>query len=203
MKIMVLIGALCLLFVGLVSAQEAKDSIDWNAMQQEMMALAQPGPEHELLKSMVGSWKETTHFWMQPGTDPMVMESTMENEMILGDRFLLSNVTGEGAMGGDRLGLWGFDRRSGEYTTIGLDTWGTYYVTAKGMYDETSKTITMTGEDYEPTAGFLQTYKMILTFVSDDEMKFELIFTNPEMTYGQDEFKMVEARYTRADDDTE
>lgn len=94
--------------------------------------------------------------------------------MILGGRFLLmESKSGEGEMYTETFNLAGFDRRHKKYTTIGLDTWGTYYVTAAGSYNDTTKTLKMYGEDQDPVMGFTQKYDFInfLYFISQDKKR--------------------------------
>ena len=76
---------------------------------------------------------------------------TTTNRMILGGRFLVSEHTSTiaaGAMGDikmDAMSIYGFDRRTNEYTIVELDSMGTYWVTAAGAPRE-DKSIVMSGE---------------------------------------------------------
>lgn len=164
---------------------------------QEMMALAQPGPEHKMLEKLVGTWEQTVKFWMKPGAEPSVMQGKSINKMILGGRFLQSDVTsGEGEMKMEGLNLMGYDRRHEHFTTIGFDTWGTYYVTGAGPYHEETKSIVMYGEDEEPTAGITQKYDIIVRLVDNDTYVTEVVFKD-ERTPDKSEFKMVEVTNKR------
>jgi len=171
--------------------------------QQEMMAayleLAKPGEEHKLLESLVGNWNLEGKMWMQPGTEPMTFKGESVNKMILGGRFLLlESKGGEGEMYTETFNLAGFDRRHKKYTTIGLDTWGTYYVTAAGSYDEKTKILKMYGEDVDPVMGFTQKYDFIFHFESPDKVVYEVVFYDfPTVVGVQKEFKMMEIVYTR------
>jgi len=181
-----------LLGFSMVHAQELTPE-QW----QEMMALAKPGPEHKMLEKLVGTWEQTVKFWMKPGAEPSGMKGKSVNRMILGGRFLQSDVTGgEGEMKMEGLNLMGYDRRHKHFTTVGFDTWGTYYVTAAGPYDEKSKSIVMYGEDEEPTAGITQKYDIIVRFVDDDTYVTEIVFKD-ERTPNRSEFKMVEVTNKR------
>jgi len=164
---------------------------------EEMMALAQPGSEHKMLEKMVGTWEQMVKFWIKPGAEPSEMKGKSVNKMILGGRFLQSDVTGgEGEMKMEGLNLMGYDRRHKRFTTVGFDTWGTYYVTAAGPYDEKTKSIVMYGEDEEPTAGIVQKYDIIVRLVDNDTYVTEIIFKD-ERTPDQKEFKMVEVTNKR------
>lgn len=191
---LVLITAICLTVPAAGMAQtpdQAEMNID--SLTQVMMALAQPGPEHELLHKMIGTWEERMTVWPQPGADSLVSSATTTIESILGGRFILTHSTG--TMFGqpvERYAIIGFDRRHGEYTLVALDNGGTYWITASGPLDEQTKTMKMSGEDDDPIFGFTQTYDMNMRLVNDDEIHSEVIFTNPEMTGGAPEFKMID-----------
>lgn len=169
------------------------------AMQAEYMKLAQPGPEHQMLAKLAGKWNMTVTLWPAPGADPMVFSGTGQNEMILGGRFLqMSSLSGEGEMMTETLHLIGFDRRHNEFISAGFDTWGTYFVTARGPQDKETGRIVMSGTDVDPVAGFTQVYDYIMTVEGENKMTFAVVFKNPELTLGADEFKMVEIVYIRA-----
>jgi hypothetical protein len=117
--------------------------------------------------------------------------------MILGGRFLQSDVSGgEGQMKMEGLNIMGFDRRHKNFTTVGFDTWGTYYVTGVGPYDEKTNSIIMYGEDEEATLGMTQKYDIIIRFIDDDTYVTEIVFKDAR-TPDQKEFKMVEVTNKR------
>jgi hypothetical protein len=167
-----LVTLLVFLSLSFVAAQ------DYDAEKMAlMMELAKPGPEHQMLEKMTGTWEQDIKIWMKPGAEPMLMNGKSVNEMILGGRFLKSNVSGgEGEMKMEGLSIMGFDRRHQKFTTVGFDTWGTYYITAAGPYDEETKSIIMYGEDEEVTMGVTQKYDIIVRFVDDNTYVSEVVF---------------------------
>ena len=168
-------------------------------LQARAMALMTPGPEHEQLARWVGEWDAEVKIWMSPDGEPMVSSNKTTARMILGGRFLQSEASGEFmGMTVESMGIMGFDRRSEEFTTVGFDTLGTYYVTAKGTYDEETKTLTMRGEDYDAALGHTQEYEFAFTWIDDDHYTMALTFFDEITTQGQGPFKMVEIHYTRA-----
>ncbi|MCB2231395.1 DUF1579 domain-containing protein [bacterium] len=191
--------ALVLFFASMTSAQEMPTEAEKAEMMQQAMELAKPGPEHEMLAKHAGTWQTEVKLWMEPGAEPMTVTGVSESQMILGGRFLETTwKTGEGTpMAMEGKSIMGFDRRHGEFTVVGLDTWGTYWVTGQGPYDDQTNTITMYGEDTDPVFGMVQQYDFRMTLVDEDHFTWEVIFYNPEITQGADEFKMVEINYTR------
>jgi hypothetical protein len=171
-------------------------------MMAEFVEMARPGPEHERLAGYAGKWSATTLFWIAPGGDTMTIDGTQTNEMVLGGRFLMSNgKTSGGIVVGESLTLLGFDRRLGEYTMVTFDTWGTYYITARGKHDPETDVITLSGEDFDPLMNFTQEYYFRIRFVDEDTYTEELFFTDSVMTQGLGEFRMSETTYTRVTED--
>ena len=199
-EILQLFGILLLafLFITPAYAQEQPDSAKQAEMMALYMELGQPGEEHQMLEKLSGTWNQEVKYWSESGAEPMLMSSVTVNEMILGGRFLRCVAEGE-AMGqkAESLLLLGFDRRNKLYTQIALDTWGTYYVTAAGEYDEDTKTITMSGEEDVKLMGFTQVFDMTVKFISDDEYITELIFKDEVMTKGKGPYKMMEIVHRR------
>jgi len=175
--------------------QQQKDSVV--AM---MMQLAQPGPEHELLQSLTGKWHQEVKLWMAPGSDPMVFTGMSVNESLLGGRFLqMTSNSGEGMFATESLNIIGFDRRNNKFTTVGFDTWGTYFVTASGDYDDESRKITMYGEDFDPIAGFTQKFDIVVELIDETKFMWSVVFKDEFHTGGGPDFKMVEVTYTKTE----
>ena len=161
-------------------------------------ALVNPGPEHQQLAALVGKWDLEFKYWMARDKPPMIMKGKCENRMILGGRFLLSEGKTEGAFSVETMTLMGFDRRQKKYTTVGLDTMGTYWVTGAGPYVESRKAIVMSGEDEDPVLGGTQKYDFVFRTVSPDKYTVEIIFKDEAHTQGKGDLKEAEIVYTRA-----
>jgi hypothetical protein len=147
------------------------------AMYVEM---ARPVAEHKKLDALAGDWKVTTKFWFGAG-DPQVYTGTARNRMILGGRFLQSDVKqrhGDTSM--ESLTLYGFDRRTSEYTLVGYDTLGTYYVTAAGKPDAGRGGVVMNGTYLQPPALTEQKYTFLWTEKGKSEHAFTLYFLGPD-----------------------
>lgn len=174
--------------------QMAFDMMDPAAMA-EMMALAQPGPEHERLAKYAGAWQGEISMAMAPGVPEMITRAPLTARTVLGGRFL--ELTSSGEMMGhpfDSVSFVGYDRRNEVWTLVGLDTMGTYWVTATGKEDADG-TIRMHGTDDSPMG--LQEFFFEMRFVSDDEFTSAVYFTRTGPQVFDEPFKMVEIRYTR------
>lgn len=157
-----------------------------SAEQKKAMAeKMQPGPQHRELAALVGEWSQEVTYNM--GTkEPLKGRGTATNRMILGDRFLVSertSTTNAGSMGDielDAMSIYGFDRRTNEYTIIELDTTGTYWVSAAGAPRD-DKRIVMSGESLDDHGGQreMRKYDMVLRVIDADTYVTQIIFKFP------------------------
>ncbi len=158
------------------------------------MEAAQPGPEHERLAAMSGTWEVELKMWPQPGAEAMTITGTMEAHTILGGRFLVQEMDiTDTDFGGGQMSILGFDRRSDEYTLVGLDTHGTYWVTARGPADEGGERAVLAGEDYDAIFDGTQIYDFVLSWPDADTFVIEIVFKDEMHTRGGEPFKMVES----------
>jgi len=179
-------------------AQETPTPEQQAEITEAYMKLAAPGAEHQRLAMLAGNWNLEVKMWPGPGAEPMIMTGTGINEMILGGRFLkCESTSGEGEMKYDNLAILGFDNQTGKYIVVVFDTWATYYGTAAGGWNDSTKTIVMCGESYDGVMKITQQYEMNYRLIDNDKYAFEMIYKNKEMTGGAPEFKMVEGTYSR------
>jgi len=201
MNLAVVVSILALLtpLPGIAGYPGQQDPLSQEEMMQAYLDTMAPGEAHERLAGLAGSWTISNKMWLEPGQEAMISSGACENEMILGGRFLTSKCAGgEGEMYVENLFIIGFDRRWNQYTFVGYDTMGTYFVTAAGEYDSESRTITMYGEDEDPVLGFTQQYDIIMRLVSENEYVTEVIFKDDVHTRGEGPFKVVEVIAKRA-----
>jgi hypothetical protein len=183
------ICAVALLFLARgAAAQPAPTPEQIKAMAEKLQA----GPEHRVLAALEGNWSlDITYNVGAP--QPLRSKGTATNRMILGGRFLVSEAVSENPAGpaaGDQqiesMGIYGFDRRTSEYTTIGLDTMGTYWVAAAGTM-KPDRTIVMSGESLDDHGGQreMRRYDMVLKIVDRDTYITQIIFkfsNRPDLT---------------------
>ena len=171
------------------------EGLDMEQMM-EAMKLAGPGPEHELLASRAGEWTTTvTLSGMTPDTPPQEQTGKASAKMILGGRFLQIHSSGSFmGMPFESLETLGFDRRHGHYTVVGMDTLGTYSVTARGEKDDDG-IIRMHGEDDDPMGKQIYTFE--LEILSPDEHEYRVIFHQIGEHVFEGGFQMVKVRSVR------
>jgi hypothetical protein len=180
------------------SAQERKPTPEEMArVQAAMVDAMRPGTEHERLARLTGEWDQEVRIWSSPEAEPAISRGRVENRMILGGRFLVSEGTaGEGEWQVGSMTILGFDRRHGLYTAAGYDTWGTYHVSAQGSWNAERGAIVMNGSDVV-TEDHTQTWEFVLRETDSNAYTWEVIFTDPVHAPDGVPFRMVEITYRR------
>lgn len=158
------------------------------------MTLAQPGPEHQALAKLAGTWNVAATMWMEPGKPPMESTGTAKIETILDGRYLRQDYQGE-FMGQKftGLGIEGFDRVRNAYTTAWLDSMSTGIMHMDGKSSDGGRTITYTGE-YSCPMEKRQIKGRSVTTITDDQAFTVTMYSERD---GK-ETKSMELRYTRA-----
>ena len=148
-----------------------------------MLEMGRPGPEHAKLAALAGRWTREVTLTMGPG---LTIKATglATNRMILGGRFLQSEHLTElpanaqmPAMTIEAMTIYGFDRRTNDFTQIEFDTSGTYWVTASGARPS-GPSIVMSGEtldDHGPKRE-IRRYDMVLRVVDPETYVTEIVF---------------------------
>jgi hypothetical protein len=169
---------------------------DQAKMMEDMMKMAQPGPEHDLLKKFAGEWDAACKFWNLDGSDGGASKGIMHAKMILGDRYLQLNYEGEmdmpnGKMPFKGMGIGGFDRGKKKYVNFWIDEMSTGAMITEGTCD--GKVLTCEGTATDPMSGQPMKVKEVITDIDNDHHKYELWMNNLEGKM----MKMMEIMYTR------
>jgi len=167
------------------------------SMEEMMQAWAKygtPGKEHEVLKSMEGTFNADVTMNMPGAPSPEKSTGVSRNELLFGGRYLKNEYSG--TMMGKPFeggGLWAFDKLKNKYVNIWIDDMSTMIMLAEGTADSGGKTITLTSTCHDPIAGKDKTIKTVLTVIDNDRHTYEA-FESPE---GK-EIKTLSITYTRA-----
>ncbi len=189
-----MLAALLLCAAPLIAQEQKKPTqAEIDAMMAFYVESAKPVAEHKRLAELVGPWKVTTKLWFDPAGEPHTATGRGTGKLILGGRFLSleTNVKG-GGIDSEALTLFGFDRRTSDYTLVGLDTLGTYYITAAGKWDEAKKAVVLHGSYLQPPANEEQKYYFTWSTPSPREHVMSLYFLT-----GSKEMLVSETRFMR------
>jgi Protein of unknown function (DUF1579) len=167
------------------------------AQIDKMLEPLRPAAEHQELAGLAGRWSQEVTYAM--GGTPLKATGSVANRLVLGGRFLVSEGTsnnpspfGDAAV--EFITVYGFDRRTKQYTIVQFDTMGTYYVTAAGTKTPAGL-ILMSGETLEHAGGKGDTrkYDMTLRTVDANTYVSEIIFKFP----GKPDQTIVSTTYRR------
>jgi hypothetical protein len=130
--------------------------------------MPKPGPEHDLLKKLDGTWDVTMKMGDQES------KGTCTYKPGPGGMWMLSDFQGE--MAGSKFeghGVDGYDAGGKEYVSVWVDSMSQKPMTMRGNWDADKKTMTMTGEgpgmDGKPVK-----YKSVTEWKDDDTMVFTM-----------------------------
>ena len=156
---------------------------------QEAPPQPKPGPEHEHLKSMVGTWDAKM---IMPGAEkplPCVAVYKMEMEGL----WLVSDFRcDDPAMKFQGKGLDSYDPMKKKYVGVWIDSMSTSPMTVEATYDEKTKTTTGIGESPGPDGKPMKT-KMVTKHTDKDHQTFQMFMPGPD---GKDALSFT-IEYTR------
>lgn len=163
--------------------------------QNKMIAHAFPGEGHHRLNPFVGKWNARVNFFMAPGEPPNESAGFMENQWILGGRYLEQRYRSE-MMGQpfEGRGLWGYCNGRQCYEGNWIDTWGTSMMVSRGLSDPSGRVFTMLGEVFSPGAGGPIPCRAVATIHDANRNSYDMFFPGPD---GR-EMHMMSIEYTRA-----
>jgi hypothetical protein len=178
---------------GAPEGMDPKKAAEMQKMMAAWQKFATPGPEHQQLKAMSGTWTAAVKMYMDPKAPPQESTGTTNNKMILGDRYLLQDYSG--TMMGQPFNGWsisGFDNGRKKWLTFWIDSVGTGFLTGEGTADKTGKVITYQTQGTDPMTNKTVKGRQILRIESDSRIVFEMYEKK-----GGKEMKLLEIVYTK------
>jgi hypothetical protein len=161
------------------------------AFAQEQPPPAKPGPEHDILKEMVGTWDAVLQMTGTPKEAASKGKSVYKMEC--GGLWLTSTFEGDfaGAKFEGR-GIDGYDQFKKKYTGVWIDSMSSTPMFFEGTRDEKTKVLTMTTEHPGPD-GKLAKWKTQSSSKDKDHHTFKMFLVGEG---GKDE-EMFTIEYTR------
>ena len=167
---------------------------DKKQIHQIVDQMSAPAAEHKLLDPLVGTFAQAIEYTGGGGA-PVAVSGEARGKWVLGKRFV--NIHAESAPGEDftfeSIAYFGYDTNKKKFTALGLDTAGTYVVTAQGDYDADKKRWVLEGESDEPGIGRVP-FQFVITLGDTGTWSHEVLFKMP----GANEYNRVaKTVYTR------
>jgi hypothetical protein len=169
--------------LGLVTAAALVVTPTYSAEPEPMGA--KPGPEHDILKKMEGTWDTHVKGFMDPSKPPMESKGTAVWKMECGGLWLVGDFKGEFAgkpFQGRSLDT--YDAHKKKYVSIWVDSMATQPMISEGSYDKEKKALVMTS-DYTPPGEKPAKFKSVTEMKDDDTLVFTM------STLGKDDKETV------------
>lgn len=187
------------LLVGcLVARAQSPDNPESPMSAEELDAwtetLGKPGPEHDVLGLLVGSWKGTVRVWADANQPPDRAAFELERKWILGGRYIqeeYSIETGEDPFRG--VGLIGYNVAEGIYEVLWLDNQSTTHYLETGYYNSKTKVLTTRGNERDPATGF-QLFRRSELSLADPDRHTMIGYSTDETG---EQFKAIEIVFVR------
>lgn len=158
----------------------------WSAPASGQDAV-KPGPEHAVLKKLVGTWDAEVEFQGSKSKGSMVFKEGP------GGLWFINDFKGEmGGMKFEGHGVNGYDPQKKKYVGVWTDSMTPSVVPIEGTYDPATKTMTETMTVVGPT-GQAEKMENVTVFKSDDEHVWTMHGVGPNGA----KQKMMSITYTR------
>jgi hypothetical protein len=169
-------------------------AVDSATAAKNWQAYMTPGKEHAMMAKWVGTWTGEVSMWMAADAPPMKSVTTAKNKMVLGGRYQVSEHSGNfNNMPFEGRSMLAYDNHKKVFVSSWIDNMGTGVMTLEGPWDETSKSITLTGKMVDPSTGSETDAKEVFKIVDDNNQVLEMYVKGSD---GK-EFKTMEIKYKR------
>ncbi|HRF16750.1 MAG TPA: DUF1579 domain-containing protein [Chitinophagaceae bacterium] len=170
-----------------------------SAAQAEMMKawqdFATPGPEHSWMNGHAGTWVcDSVAQWMDPAQPPTYSKATDVVTVAMNGLYQMSDFSSN-MMGMEMKGhgIMGFDKMKKKFVLSWIDNLGSGIVRMEGTYDESSKTLTMTGKQSDPGMKKETDMRQVMKFHEDDSYTMTMYGTG----HDGKEAKFMEGAFKR------
>jgi hypothetical protein len=134
-----------------------------------------PGPEHEVLRKDVGTWDAVVE--VKTGGPTQVSTGVMVGRLACGGLWLVTDFKNETGFEGH--GVYGFDPVKGKYTGFWVDPMRTGLAPMEGLWDPSTKTMTMVAELVLP-GGRTMRWRETTETVDDDTQVWRSLMPGPD-----------------------
>ena len=175
---------------------EAWVPVDSATRMKAMMEYGTPGKMHELLASWNGTWTGETTFWETEGAPPQTSTSTVVNTMIMDGKYQSSKHTGNMmGMPFEGMSITGYDNATKQFVSTWIDNWSSGIMNMSGNWDESTKTMTLTGTMPDITRpGKECSLREVFTIIDDNTQN--MVMYGPDANTGK-EMKIMEMKMSR------
>jgi hypothetical protein len=174
---------------------EAWVPIDSATMEKAWMEYATPGTQHAMLAKSNGNWNAEMTHWMGKGAPAMTTKGTCVNSMMMDGRYQKSEFKADFmGMPFNGMSVTGYDNYEKIFKSTWVDNMGTGIIIMQGPWDESSRSMTLTGTSVNPANGKECKMREVFKIVDDNTQIMEMYGPDPQTG---EEFKNMEIKFTR------
>ncbi|MBS1576919.1 MAG: DUF1579 domain-containing protein [Bacteroidetes bacterium] len=164
-----------------------------DAEMKKWMDYMTPGETHKMIAKSDGDWNAELTMWMGPNMPPSKTTGTCTNTMILGGRYQQSKYSADiNGMAFEGISTLAYDNALKKFISTWIDNMGTGIIMLEGVWDNTSKSLTLKGKTTDPSTYKEMDMREVFKIVDDNTQVMEIYNT----TAGK-EYKSMEIKLTR------
>ena len=163
------------------------------AMDEEAwMEIGLKGPEHAEMAKLTGDWTSEVKSWEQPGAEPNLSKGKSTYKVVMDGRYVRHDYQGfMGPVPFTGVGYQAYNRATGKYESIWMDSMSTGIMYSLGTETEKGKVWEYKGSFFGPGALEVKS-RIVIRKISDDQQLMEM-----HCDFGTGEFKNMEMLSTR------
>jgi len=178
--------------IALPMCVQAADKPDQQAMMKAFMEKIQPGPAHQKLAGLAGTWNFTMTSYEDPA-NPMSSTGTATSAMVMDGRYLQDTATGNMmGMPFNGTGYTGYNNVTKQYEATWIDNMSTGIMMGTGTETDPN-TITMNFSYADPMTGKMTKVKTVTKITDANNHTFTWYTLD-----GKKEVKSMEIAYVRS-----
>jgi hypothetical protein len=152
------------------------------------------GEMHAMMASWDGTWTSEVSSYEKPGAPPTTSTGTTVNKMVMNGMYQESIHSGTMmGMPFEGKGMLAYDNAKKKFVNTWIDNMGSGIMVMEGPWDPATKTMTLTGNCYNPAMGKDCNLREVFKVIDDNNQVMEMYGPGPD---GK-ETKMMEIKFTR------
>ncbi|HKZ65661.1 MAG TPA: DUF1579 domain-containing protein [Chitinophagaceae bacterium] len=169
--------------------------VDSATAMKAWMEYAKPGEPHKILAQSNGTWQGDVTMWMSMDAAPSKSTSTIINKMVMDGRYQVSSFNGNFmGMPFEGMSTTGYDNFKKIFISTWIDNMGTGIMKMEGPWDETTRSMTLTGKMTDPSTGRECDMKEVFKIIDANTQVMEMYGPDPKT--GK-QYKTMEVKYSR------
>ena len=176
-------------------AEPADDAAEEVSFEDWLAGLSEPGPGHQVLDAIVGTWEGAGKIWDSIDSEPIPIQATVERHWVLGGRYLREavQVRTPGEELYEALGFIGYNNGAGQYELLTIDNASTSMLLEHGKFNPDTQQLVIRGTSRDPATGYVLYRRIVMDLSQEGKISVVGHLTDEE---GR-EYKFLEGSVSR------